>query len=229
MSDTSSVALLGGEWAITQPSVALDLSMTDTVTDVEPALQLMDEKALAYLAADGNLDAFNELVERIQACGYHTAYRILNDEEAAADVLQESLIKSFRALSTYRGDSFKSWFLRILINTCYDLLRRQKRRAIASLDDLTPEGEPAFEVANRGEQPEDHVERMELRQWLDRGIAALPLDQRTAVVLFDVEGYSYIEVADITGVPLGTVKSRINRGRVRVRDFLVHHRVLTVE
>ena len=238
MSDTPSAALLPGEWAVAQASVVVDKSLVGTAAGVEPALplldeqlideQLMDEQTLAYLAAAGNLEAFNQLVERIQGSAYSTAYRIVNDEEAAADLLQESLIKTFRALSTYRGGSFKSWFLRILINNCYDLLRSQKRRAAVSLDDLTPEGEPAFEVADRGERPEDHVERMELRQWLDRSIAALPLEQRTAVVLFDVEGYSYNEIAEITGVSLGTVKSRINRGRVRVRDFLVRHNVLTV-
>ena len=228
MNDTPPAALLGSERTSIKPPVAVDRSMAGMTTDVESTVQLMDEQTLAYLAAAGNLEAFNQLVERVQACGYSTAYRLVNDEEAAADLLQESLIKTFRALSTYRGGSFKSWFLRILINNCYDLLRSQKRRAAVSLDDLTPEGEPAFEVADRGERPEDHVERMELRQWLDRSIAALPLEQRTAVVLFDVEGYSYNEIAEITGVSLGTVKSRINRGRVRVRDFLVRHNVLTV-
>lgn len=227
MNDIPSVVVLPDAWLMEPPSADVVAPTVDAATTAESAPTLVDEKTLAYLAAAGNLDAFNQLVEYIKGSAYHTAYRMLNDEEAAADALQEALIKAFRGLSTYRGGSFKSWFLRILINNCYDILRTWQRRSVVSFDDLTPEGEPAFDVADRGERPEEHVERMELRQWLDRGIAALPMEQRIAVVLFDVEGYSYNEIVEMTEVPLGTVKSRINRGRIRLRDFLVNHKVLS--
>lgn len=229
MNEQPSVAVLPDEWSVEPPATGVRAPTGETATVSASTLPLSDERSLAYLAAAGDLDAFNRLVERIQGSAYNTAYRMLNDEEAAADALQEALIKAFRALSTYRGGSFKSWFLRILINTCYDILRTWQRRSVVSLDDLTPEGEPALEVADQGERPEEHIERMELRQWLARGIAALPIEQRIAVVLFDVEGYSYNEIVEITEVPLGTVKSRINRGRIRLRDFLVHHHVLSNE
>jgi RNA polymerase sigma-70 factor (ECF subfamily) len=223
MNDALSAALSPHEWPAEEPAAA-----GNATADGEPTLPLSEEKRLATLAVAGDLDAFNQLVERIQGSAYTMAYRLLHDEEAAADVVQESLIKAFRALPTYRGGSFKSWFLRIVINSCYDLLRAEKRRAVVSLDDRTAEGELAFDVADRGERPEEHVARMELQQWLARGLAALPMEQRIAVVLFDVEGYSYNEIVEITEVPVGTVKSRINRGRIRLRDFLVRHRVLTV-
>jgi len=198
----------------------------DVMVESRAATVMVDEKALAYLALAGDLAAFNQLVERVQGSAYNTACRMLNDEAAAADVLQESLIKAFRALGTYRGGSFKSWFLRILINSCYDALRVQKRRSALSLDELNAEGEPTLQLTDPGDQPEAHVARMELRQWLNKGIAALPIEQRVAVLLFDVEGYSYNEIAEITGVSMGTLKSRLSRGRLRLRDYLLRHRVL---
>jgi RNA polymerase sigma-70 factor (ECF subfamily) len=194
--------------------------------DEEPTPPPPDEQQLTSLAMAGDLAAFNQLVARVQDGAYNVAYRMVHDEAAAADVVQESLIKAWRALPTYRGGRFKSWFLRILLNTCYDLLRSYKRQATVSLDDLTAAGELTFDVADRGERPDAYVERLELQQWLVRGIAALPPDQRVVVVLYDVEGYSYNEIVEITGDPMGTVKSRLNRGRIRLRDFLVRHGVV---
>ena len=194
----------------------------------QPAPAPQEPQSLIARAQAGDRHAFNQLVLSTQGVAYNTAYRVLQDEAAAADVVQEAFIKAYRALGSYRGGSFKSWFLRILMNTCYDLLRVQKRQATSSLDALVVESEELNQLADGMEQPEAYAERMELRHWIERGIATLPVDQRAALVLSDVEGYSYQEIVEITGVSLGTVKSRINRGRLRLRDYLLRHRVLPV-
>lgn len=192
----------------------------------QPAPLPQEPQSLIARAQAGDRNAFNQLVLSTQSMAYNTAYRVLQDEEAAADAVQEAFIKAYRALGSYRGGSFKSWFLRILMNTCYDLLRMKKRRATSSLDALAVEAEELDQLTDALEQPEAYAERMELRHWIERGIATLPVDQRSALVLSDIEGYSYQEIVDITGAPLGTVKSRINRGRLRLRDYLLRHRVL---
>lgn len=171
-------------------------------------------------------DAFTQMALATQGIAYRLAYRLLQNEELATDAVQEALIKALRALSTCHGDNMKAWFLRILTNTCYDLLRQQKRRATTSLDELVEESGEGSQLADSNEEPEAYAERMELRHWIERGISTLPIDQRLAILLCDVEGYSYQEISEITGVPMNTVKSRISRGRTRLRDFLLRHRVL---
>lgn len=172
-------------------------------------------------ALQGEINAFNQLILKYQTLAYSTAYRVLQNEQAAADVVQESFIKAYRALAAFQGGNFKSWLMRIVVNNCYDLLRSQKRQNTESLDDTPVEHDYASNLIDPAEGPEAYVERMELNQLLEVGIRALPLDQRTALVLCDVQGYSYEEIAEITGYPMGTVKSRINRARTKLRDFLL--------
>lgn len=111
--------------------------------------------------------------------------------------------------------------MRIVVNTCYDELRTQQRRRTDGLDDLVREPEPLPTLGTRPETPEQYTERMELNAALEQAINALPEDQRTALVLCDVHGFAYEEIADMTGWPMGTVKSRINRARVKLRDLLL--------
>lgn len=187
-----------------------------------------ETQRLVTLATAGDLHAFNQLVEQTQGMAYQIAYRLLQSEAGAADAVQESYIKAYRGLAAYRGGSFKSWLLRIVTNSCYDQLRQQQRRPTTSFDDFPVDSEDLTPLIDPREGPETHAERMELRHWLERGIAALPLEQRAVVILSDIEGYSYQEIAEITGFAMGTVKSRLSRGRIRLRDFLVRHQVLTV-
>lgn len=193
----------------------------------QPTPATQDPKTLIAHALAGDKNACNQLIMSTQGFAYHMAYRVLQCQHSAADAVQEAFIKAFRALPTYKGGNFRSWFLRILMNTCYDLLRVQKRRAATSLDDLPIEPEEGRQWTDPLEQPEAYVERMELRHWLERGIDALPLDQRIVVVLFDVEGYSYQEIGEITGAPIGTVKSRLSRGRTQLRNFLLRHKAFS--
>jgi len=180
----------------------------------------MDQDLLIEQSLNGDLNAFNYLILEYQNLAYSVAYRLLSNTESAADAVQESFIKAYRALESFRGGSFKSWLMRIVTNTCYDLLRAQKRRRTDSLDDLPVDEEYATQLIDRRESPEQFVERQELSELIEAALQSLPEDQRTAMILCDIQGYTYEDIAEMTGVAMGTVKSRISRARGRVRDYL---------
>ena len=186
----------------------------------------MDEQALIDSARKGDARAFNQLVLLYQRMAYNVAYRILSDPDAASDATQDAFLKAFKAIRRFRGGSFKAWLLRIVTNACYDQLRRKQRRPASSLDDLPVEADHSYYLHDPAEQPDEFVERQELSDTIQAGIATLPLEQRTVLVLSDVQGLSYNEIAEVTGLSLGTVKSRLSRGRARVRDYLLEQREL---
>ena len=182
----------------------------------------MDENALIQAARLGDLDAFNTLVLAYQHQVYNLAYRIMGETAAASDAAQEAFISAYKNLKSFRGGSFKSWLLRIVTNACYDDLRRRKRRPATSLDELTDgeDGEAGFDLPSADDGPETIAQRHELAGWIQRGITTLPDDQRIALVLSDVQGLSYEEIAAVTQSNLGTVKSRISRARAKLREYL---------
>ncbi|CAN5860880.1 sigma-70 family RNA polymerase sigma factor [soil metagenome] len=183
-----------------------------------------DEANIIHRARAGDVNAFNQLVVIYQSQAYSVAYRILQSEDAA-DAVQETFMKVFRALPTFRNGQFKAWLMRILVNTCYDRLRQRRRQVSLSFDErLMPES--TTDLADYAERPEAYVERMDVRQHIECGLQQLPPNQRVAIVLCDIQGYSYEEIVAITGASLGTIKSRINRGRLRLRDFLLARGVL---
>ncbi len=171
----------------------------------------------------GDLDAFNQLVVTYQNLAYSVAYRTLQDDAAAADAVQDSFIKAYRAIESFQGGSFKSWIIRIVANTCYDQLRSRQRRLTDSLDDMAENDEYMPALEDPAGTPHDRFEQVELGALIERSFAALPADQRLVLTLCDVHGFAYDEIADMTGVPMGTVKSRINRARARVRDYLLQY------
>jgi RNA polymerase sigma-70 factor, ECF subfamily len=195
-----------------------------TPPKVQPSQAVPDVPSLVRQAQAGDVTAFNQLVITYQTLAYTVAYRILQSEDAA-DAVQDAFMKAFRALPTLRDGQFKAWLMRILVNTCYDRFRQRRRQATMSLDEL-PAAEASVYLIDDGEQPEAYAERMAVHQSIERGLRRLSLEQRVALVLCDIQGYSYAEVAAITGASLGTIKSRINRGRLRLRDFLLAHDVL---
>ncbi len=182
---------------------------------------MIDEQKLITSARGGHLHAFNQLILAYQGVAYGVARRILTDPDLAADAVQDSFVKAYRKLDQYRGGSFKAWLLRIVVNTCYDRLRALRRRPTASLDDLLEQPDRSELLLAPTEEPETYALRRELRGELETAIAHLPYHQRVVVVLSDIEGYNYHEISAIVGIPLGTVKSRIARGRARLRDRLV--------
>jgi RNA polymerase sigma-70 factor (ECF subfamily) len=180
----------------------------------------MDEQALIATARKGDVRAFNQLVMLYQSMAYNLAYRILSEPDAAADATQDAFLSAFKALRQFRGGSFKAWLLRIVTNACYDQLRIKQRRPTSSLDDLPVEVEHSSYLLDPAEQPDEFVERQELNRFIQRGISTLPMEQRLVLVLSDVQGLDYQEIAQVTGLSLGTVKSRLSRGRAKLRDYL---------
>jgi RNA polymerase sigma-70 factor (ECF subfamily) len=185
---------------------------------------LPDEAAVIAHAAAGDRTAFARLMEHYQSACYGLAFRLLGDPDQAADATQDAFVHAYRAMASYRGGVFRSWLLRITANASYDILRRAQRRPSTPLPDAE-EGAPELpDLA--AINPVVEATRSELYRHLERALAMLPVDQRTAVVLCDVYGMDYNEVASMTRSALGTVKSRIHRGRLRLRELLVEHREL---
>ena len=186
-----------------------------------------DEAALIAAAQRGELPAFNQLILHYQRLAYSVAYRIVGDEDSAADATQDAFVKGFQRLSQYRGGSFKAWLLRIVTNTCYDALRARKRRPTTPLenerddDESDPDYDPR--LVDTAERPDSYVIRQELAGVIQAAIVQLPPDQRTALVLADIEGLDYQEIADAMDTALGTVKSRLSRARAKMRDLLLAH------
>ena len=200
------------------------MPMGDMQPSAQPVLTLdsaQDEIDLIRAAQRGRLDAFNALVLAYQGQVYGLAYRIMGDRDAAADATQEAFISAFRGIVSFRGGSFRSWLLRIVANACYDELRRRQRRPTTSWEEfgeVDEEANPA--LTDEREAPWEYAERRELEQVIQAGIRTLPPDQRVTLVLSDVQGLSYQEIASTMRVSVGTVKSRLARARGKLRDFL---------
>jgi len=177
----------------------------------------LDDSELIKWSKKGDLDSFNRLVESYQKAVYNLALRMLSDRQAAEDASQEAFFSAWRGIGDFRGGNFKAWMLRITANVCRDHLRKRKRNPTSSLEELSME----FELSNSTESPEDYALRLEVRTQIQRGLASLPSEQRLAVVLSDIQGLSYEEIAQVMGCSLGTVRSRLSRGRARLRDYLV--------
>lgn len=180
----------------------------------------MNEDTLILAAQSGNVAAFDSLVLAHQGAAYAVAYRILCNAEAAADATQDSFIKAYRKLEQYRGGSFKSWLLRIVANTCYDVLRANRRRGWTILELSEVDADHHAWLAMQDVSPEDYAINRELASAILAGIQDLSSSQRTVFVLSDIEGLTHREIAGMTGMPVGTVKSRLSRARARLRTLL---------
>jgi RNA polymerase sigma-70 factor (ECF subfamily) len=195
----------------------------------------MNETALIQKAQQGDVHSFNELVLEYQDLAYSVAYRIMQND-TAADITQIAFISAFEKIDQFKGGSFKAWMMRIVTNACYDELRRLKRHSTSSLDeiqedtdglDLMDEAKVSF--ISEPIHPEASVQRNELQAIIEECIKALSDIHRIVVVMADIEQYRYEEIADIAGVSLGTVKSRLSRARANLRDCLQTHRELLPE
>jgi RNA polymerase sigma-70 factor, ECF subfamily len=189
----------------------------------------MDESALIQSAKKGDLDSFNTLVLTHQEMVYGTALRILGDDELAADAAQEAFLSAFRSLNSFRGGSFRAWLLRTVTNACYDELRRRKRRPSVPLEPETEDGEEVESprwLADPGASPEEQLNQADLEHAIQHCLEDLPADFRAVVVLADIQGLDYTEVAAAVRKPLGTIKSRLARARLRMRECLQAFREL---
>jgi RNA polymerase sigma-70 factor (ECF subfamily) len=187
----------------------------------EPALA---DEQLVSLSKDGSVDAFNRLVERHQRAVYNLCLRLTGSRESAEDATQEAFLAAYRALSGFRGGNIRSWLFRIAANQSRDELRRRRRRgASRSLEELAEASEVPFELTDPGLGPDQLAEAGELSTLVRLALQHLPEEQRLAIVLADLQELDYREIAFITGWSMGTVKSRISRGRTRLRLHFSRH------
>ena len=197
---------------MTIPSSSGTHHSTGTAADVDE---------LVGRAQRGDLPAFNTLVLRHQDAVSSLTLRMLGDREAAADVTQEAFINAWRRLDSFRGGSFRSWLFTIAANRARDELRRAGRRPHTSLDAARDDPDrPDLDPPDRGPTPERAAEQAELRAALEAALRWLPPDWREVVLLSDVHGMDYAEIAAATGIALGTVKSRLSRARARLREVI---------
>lgn len=186
----------------------------------------MDEVGLIADAQRGDVQAFNTLVLHYQDAVYGYALRMMGDPAAADDAAQKAFISAYKAIRRYRQGNFKGWLFRIVNNKCLDLIRKQKRHPEPSIDAITEEIEsPAF-LEDDSQTPEERIAESETMAAIQHCLNDLPEGQRSAVVLCDVEGYEYAEIAEILNVSLGTVKSRLNRARRKLQGCLLEFREL---
>ncbi|ADU50535.1 RNA polymerase, sigma-24 subunit, ECF subfamily [Thermaerobacter marianensis DSM 12885] len=177
------------------------------------------DEALVQRAREGDLDAFTALVERYQVAVYNLCLRLTNQPADAADAAQEVFLRVYTNLRRFQGRGpFRSWVYRIAVNTCRDELRRRRRRPVPALAPPGPDAHPL--PAGDDGDPARAVVGREVQAAIQDALGRLPEVFRTVVVLRDVEGLSYEEVAAVLGVSIGTVKSRVHRGRVMLRDWL---------
>ena len=196
------------------PSVA-DLRSTTASEDPVQRRDLI----LLERARGGDLDAFNDLVVVYQDMLFALVVRMVPDRDQASDAVQEAFFNAYRNLDGFRGGSVKSWLSRIAINAAMDTQRFRKRRPAEPYPEL--EDEAWQPPADASADPVTTSLMAERHRALNAALARITDDQRTAIVLYDVEGYDYAEIASITGVSVGTVKSRIHRGRLALRGLLL--------
>jgi RNA polymerase sigma-70 factor (ECF subfamily) len=183
----------------------------------------ISETALIRAAQRGDLEAFNQLVLRYQNLLFGIALRLLNDEDVASDAVQEALISAFRRFHTFRGDSLRSWLARVVVNACYDQMRRKRRQHSVPLEQYNTDGdeiETSYWLVDAQADPEVQFETSELEGAIQRSLNRLPDIYRIVLVLVDIEGLSYEEAALAAHIPVGTVKSRLARARLQMQKSL---------
>lgn len=185
----------------------------------------MTEQELIQAARTGDREAFARLVEQNQAKVYSLAFRMTGNPEDAADLTQEAFLSAWQNLSKFDGRSaFSTWLYRLSSNLCIDFLRREKRRSSLSMTLDAGDEEQAerqLEVPDERWSPTRELEQKELRDALRRGIAALSPEHREILLLRELEGMSYTDIAQALGLEEGTVKSRLARARLSLREFLI--------
>ncbi|MEX2431045.1 MAG: sigma-70 family RNA polymerase sigma factor [Dehalococcoidia bacterium] len=184
-----------------------------------PSIDPIEQEWVAQ-AQRGDVLAFNAIVERYQQAAYNLALRMLRDPSAAEDATQDAFFSAYRNIGKFRGGSLRSWILTILANGVRDTLRSPSRRRQTSLDEYIEDGDPGGPWEHPGASPEDEALRSETSRQVREALAQLPEEQRLIITLVDLQQLDYEEAAQVTGLNLGTVKSRLFRGRKRLAELL---------
>jgi RNA polymerase sigma-70 factor, ECF subfamily len=183
-----------------------------------------DDRVLIERAQSGNREAFNTLIKKHERRAYQYAYRLTSNPEEASDVVAEAFVRVFSALHNFKGQSaFTTWFYRILTNCFLDIRKREKSRPAMSLEAAlqTPDGELERQIEDPSLSPHDESERSERARSVEAAVEQLPEYQRAMIVMYHAEMMSYEEIAESLDLPIGTVKSRLNRARLSLREQLV--------
>ena len=196
-----------------------DFQFGNVAVSFPNSTKMQDEQTLIHLAQQGDLDAFNQLVLTYQDLVYRQTYWILGEEEAAEDAAQEAFFRAYQKFYTYKGPAFRPWILRIATNYCLDQIRTSKCHPIFPLNkifkDSQEEDENSGWLLGPNPLPEQIVERAELTAMINQSLMKLRLIYRLPIILSDIQEMNYQEAAQVMGLPLGTFKSRLFRGRLQ--------------
>jgi RNA polymerase sigma-70 factor (ECF subfamily) len=181
------------------------------------------ERLLIKKSKSGDIEAFEQLIFDYQKKAYNIALRIMGNQEDAKDMCQEAFIRIFKSIEGFKEQSsFSTWMYRIITNVCLDEIRKRKKSDTVSIDSTfeTQDGEIHYEIVSEDDTPEEAYIRTEKKRLILKTINELNEEYKTAIVLRDIQGFSYEEIANILCCSIGTVKSRINRGRNILKDKL---------
>ena len=185
-----------------------------------------DHTRLPVQDRTGRTSCYNCIIESTQSRAYNLARRMLDDWALAEDAVQDSLVSGYRAFGQFRGVNLSAWMMRIVANTCRDMLRARRAQPTIPLSPLpldqdeSNQVDTAVDLPSNLESPEEYAERRELNRAIQAGLNSLPQEHRLAVLLVDVQGMSYEEASGSMDCSLGTVKSRVSRGRRGLRESL---------
>jgi RNA polymerase sigma-70 factor (ECF subfamily) len=185
--------------------------------------QYTDDALLIQRFQDGDHSAFDALIQKHQARAYQYAYRLARDSEEASDVVAEAFVRVYKALCNFKGESaFTTWLYRILTNCYLDMRKKEKSRPATSLEAAlhTEDGELERQIEDPSRTPHQEAERNERERTIDGAVQRLPEYQRAMIMMYHVEMLSYEEIAQSLQLPIGTVKSRLNRARLSLRELL---------
>ncbi len=185
-----------------------------------------NEKNLILQSISGDVQSFETLIKGYQKMAFNVAYRIMGNEEDAKDMTQDALIKVYKNLKGFRMDSsFSTWLYRIVMNTCKDELRKRKMKLVSIDQPIeTNDGQMQMDLEDHGLKPDEIVTQRETQKEVHEALQQVSEINRIVVVLRDIKGFSYSEISDIIDVPVGTIKSRINRGRQELKKILMNKR-----
>lgn len=190
------------------------------------------ERELVERAKKGDVEAFEQLIEGCEKKVFNIAFRMIANYDDAKEIAQEVFLKAFKSISKFKGDSlFSTWIYKITTNVCLDEIRKRKNKKIVSLDEeIEMDGnEVKRQIKDEGPGPENEAENNEVKKAVIDSINALPDDYKTVIVLRDIQGFSYGEIARFINCPEGTVKSRINRARQSLKNILEKKKELLSE
>jgi len=200
--------------------------------EIEKEFDTEDEAMIIKQAADGDSQAFTVLVKKYEKLIYNLSYQAVMNPDDAFDISQEVFIKAYRSLKSFRGDcKFSTWLYRIAQNAAKDYLRSKSRRRVVSLTEYGNDEDGEAKNTdivddNIASKPEESAELNERREIVRQAIDSLSEDHKTIILLRDIEGYSYEDISAMLGLEIGTVKSRLNRARNAIKEYLIKRNIL---